>query len=138
MKKPLGWTVAVLGVVLLFSAVSLSAQTERSTSQTQGQLAANIIAVPSALPSGVLSILGHAIYLMDGDDWKKSDDDSRKMDRDWHKWGDNDGDGDGDKDDHHKKYHHDPTPEPSTLLSFGAAILIGGAVIYSRRLRKSK
>lgn len=44
-------------------------------------------------------------------------------------------DADGDKDDRHRHRDHDPTPEPSTLLSFGAAILIGGGVLYSRRLR---
>jgi hypothetical protein len=48
-------------------------------------------------------------------------------------------DGDGDKDDHKGKGDHDghdPTPEPSTILSFGSALLIGGGVLYSRRLRR--
>jgi hypothetical protein len=50
---------------------------------------------------------------------------------------------DGDKD-HDKGKHSDrdgapsPTPEPSTILSFGAALLIGGGVFYSRRLRKNR
>jgi len=44
-------------------------------------------------------------------------------------------DDDGDKDDDKDKDHGpSPTPEPSTLLSFGAALLIGCGVIYSRRM----
>jgi hypothetical protein len=31
-----------------------------------------------------------------------------------------------------------PTPEPSTILSFGAALLIGGGVLYSLRLRRNR
>jgi hypothetical protein len=31
-----------------------------------------------------------------------------------------------------------PAPEPSTMLSFGAALLIGGAALYSRRLRRNR
>jgi hypothetical protein len=44
---------------------------------------------------------------------------------------DQDGDGGGNQNDPHAP---SPNPEPSTLLSFGAAALIGGAVLYSRRL----
>ncbi len=52
--------------------------------------------------------------------------------------GDHDGwDGDKDKGKHDRDGHA-PTPEPSTVLSFGAALLIGGGVLYSRRLRKSR
>jgi hypothetical protein len=31
-----------------------------------------------------------------------------------------------------------PVPEPSTMLSFGAALLIGGGVLYSLRLRRNR
>jgi hypothetical protein len=31
-----------------------------------------------------------------------------------------------------------PTPEPSTLISFGTALLIGGGVLYFRRARSDK
>jgi hypothetical protein len=54
--------------------------------------------------------------------------------------GDRDRDHDHDHDKDHDKGKHGPkpTPEPSTLLSFGAALLIGGGVFYSRRLRRNK
>ena len=51
---------------------------------------------------------------------------------------------DGDKDHDWDKGHGKkgdapaPTPEPSTLLSFGAAVVIGGAVLLSRRLRATR
>ena len=56
-------------------------------------------------------------------------------------YGNNNGDHDGNK--YGGKGDHDrddkaPTPEPSTILSFGAALLIGGGVLYSRRLRANK
>jgi hypothetical protein len=55
--------------------------------------------------------------------------------------GNQSGNGDGNKygngDDAGRK-DHDQTPEPSTLLSFGAALLIGGGVLYSRRLRRKR
>ena len=44
---------------------------------------------------------------------------------------------DGDEPDHDAD-DPAPTPEPSTILSFGAALLIGGGVIYSLRLRGTK
>ena len=76
--------------------------------------------------------IGHFVF------WDRHDSDDER-DRDWDrddhrdKDGNKDGDrdGDGDQNDPHAP---SPTPEPSTLLSFGAAALIGGAVIYSRRL----
>ena len=59
-------------------------------------------------------------------------------------WG-HDGDHrDGDKDHDWDRGHEKkgdapaPTPEPSTLLSFGAAVVIGGAVLLSRRLRATR
>jgi hypothetical protein len=50
-------------------------------------------------------------------------------------------DGDGDRDDRKGQGGQDghaptPAPEPSTVLSFGAALLVGGGVFYSRRLRR--
>ena len=46
---------------------------------------------------------------------------------------DNNGpDGDNDCDD------HAPTPEPGTLLSFGAALAIGGGVFFLGRLRRER
>jgi hypothetical protein len=49
----------------------------------------------------------------------------------------------GDKD-HDKDKRHDqngapsPTPEPSTILTFGAALAIGGGVLFLGRLRKER
>ncbi len=56
---------------------------------------------------------------------------------------DHDGDKDHDKDNDKGKRHDKggapaPTPEPSTILTFGAALLIGGGVFLSRRLRGSR
>jgi hypothetical protein len=61
--------------------------------------------------------------------------------------GNQNGNGDGNKNgygDEHKNgrgggpWEPKPTPEPPTLLSFGAALLIGGGVLYSRRLRRNR
>lgn len=47
-----------------------------------------------------------------------------------------------DKDDRHDKdkdhTHPAPAPEPSTLLSFGAALVIGGGVVLLGRLRRKQ
>lgn len=122
MKKSLGWSTALLGVVLLVGAVSVSARSS-STLAKSGVGPATFAAL--ATPSQTMTLSSSAIYTWGGDG---------------DKYKDKDGDGDKDKDDYHRhgKRDHDPTPEPSTLLSFGAAILIGGGVLYSRRLRKSK
>jgi hypothetical protein len=57
-------------------------------------------------------------------------------------WGSGNGGNNGsdwDKDKYKRDHDgHAPTPEPSTILSFGAALLIGGAVLYSRRLRRKR
>jgi hypothetical protein len=60
------------------------------------------------------------------------DGDDKDKDHDWDK------DHDRDKGHERKGGAPAPTPEPSTLLSFGAAIVIGGAVLLSRRLRASR
>lgn len=123
MKKSLGWSAALLGIVLLLGAVFASAKTTETSVQAQVGPAASISSAALAVPPGVVALPASALYTW-GDDGGKDKD--------------KDGDGDNDKDDHHHKHDHDPTPEPSTLLSFGAAILIGGGVLYSRRVRKSK
>jgi len=53
---------------------------------------------------------------------------------DHHGW-DDDGKGNGKG---NGPYGPAPTPEPSTLLSFGAALLIGGGVFLLGRLRKER
>ena len=74
----------------------------------------------------------------DDDDHDNNHDGDHERDRDRDK--DHDRDRDHDKDHDHSKGEHGPkpTPEPSTLMSFGAALLIGGGVMFSRRLRKNK
>jgi hypothetical protein len=66
------------------------------------------------------------------------DGDDKDKDHDWNKDHDWDKDHDRDKGHERKGGAPAPTPEPSTLLSFGAAIVIGGAVLLSRRLRASR
>lgn len=77
--------------------------------------------------------------------WDGGRGDSRDGDRD----GDHDGDHDRDRGrDHHRRGNdHDrddddhapkPVPEPSTLLSFAVAALVGGGVLVSRRLLGSR
>jgi hypothetical protein len=121
---------SLLCMGLLLSVAVVSAQ-GRFNSATSYESVTNAIAATSAnSPSQIPAILISVIYA--GDDGNKN----------WG-WGYDDhkkykGDGDNDWDDHHHRKDHDPTPEPSTLLSFGAAILIGGGVLYSRRLRATR
>lgn len=106
----------------------------------------------NALPVSALTHINQALLWFDGDDhdnghdWNHDGDHDRDHDRshDWNREGDRDRDHDGDHDGDHDKNHDPvthhapkPTPEPSTILSFGAALLIGGGVFYSRRLRKN-
>lgn len=132
MIKSIGLSVALLSIALLMSSVSASARTGETFVPVPGS-AAQINAVASAVnPSQVLSLWGSAIYT-GGDGGKQYGNGDGK------KWGDGDGneggDDDGGDDDGGS---HNPTPEPSTILSFGAAILIGGGVLYSRRLRRNR
>jgi hypothetical protein len=86
----------------------------------------------TAMRFQALAPANHAIEFFVFWDRHDSDDERDKgWDRDNHSDNDGDNDADGNHDDPHAP---SPTPEPSTLLSFGAAALIGGAVIYSRRL----
>jgi len=98
----------------------------------------------TAMQFQTLAPASHALGLLifldrhdSGDDRDRGwDGDShRDGDRDSHTDNDGDKDRDRDGDGNHKDPHApSPNPEPSTLLSFGAAALIGGAVLYSRRL----
>jgi hypothetical protein len=119
--------VSLLCMGLLLSVAVVSAQ-DRFSNATSAKPAAQLVALASAnsptqIPAAIVSVF------YTGDDGGKG--------WDYHDHKDGKGDGDNDGDDHHHKDHH-PTPEPSTLLSFGAAILIGGGVLYSRRLRATR
>jgi len=137
MTRSLGLSAALLCIATLVYAYSLSAKTGGTLVQTNVQSAVLLNAGASAFPSQPLNIRANSNYIIDDDGYKHKD-----KEKDWNRDGDKknwDRDGDGDKDDHDRpQSQHDPTPEPSTLLSFGAAILIGGGVLYSRRLRKNK
>jgi hypothetical protein len=124
-------SIALLTIVLLMSAGSASARTGGTLVPILGS-AAQINAVTSAVnPTQILTTWASAIYF-DGNDrhYSNHDDDSRNYRK--HE-GNKNG---GDEDKHHGAPA--PTPEPSTILSFGAALLIGGGVLYSRRLRGAK
>ncbi|HLJ23532.1 MAG TPA: PEP-CTERM sorting domain-containing protein [Candidatus Acidoferrales bacterium] len=89
----------------------------------------------------------------DRDGGKGWDQDGGRSSRDTYRDGDRGGDRDGDRDhdrdrDRHRRgndHDHDgddhapkPIPEPSTLLSFAVAVLVGGGVLVSRRLLGSR
>jgi len=132
MIKSIGLSVALLSIALLMSSVSASARTGGTFVPVPGS-AAQINAVASAVnPSQVLSLWASTIYT-GGDGGKQYGNGDGK--KDGHDDGGDNGDENGGDD---RRDDRRPTPEPSTILSFGAAILIGGGVLYSRRLRRSK
>lgn len=96
------------------------------------------LAVPSGTHALPVSAFTHSPALLWGDGDDHDHDKDHDKDHDWDRDGDHDHDHDHDKDHDKDKHGPKPTPEPSTLLSFGAALLIGGGVFYSRRLRKNK
>lgn len=129
MIKSLSLSTALLSIGLLMSAGSVSARTRGTFVPNPGS-DAQIAAVASAVnPAQILTLWASAIYtgVDDGDrnTYKDKGNDSHK---------DKDKDIDRDKDTHGPI----PTPESPTILSFGAALLIGGGVLYSLRLRGSK
>jgi PEP-CTERM motif len=154
MTRSLSLSAALLSIVTLVFSHSSSAKTGGTFVQTNVQSAALLNA--AAFPSKALNIWANSNYAIVDDGYMRKDKDK---DKDWDVDGykhkdkdkdrdgngykhkdkdkDRDGNGDGDKDGQ-PQFHNVPTPEPSTLLSFGAAILIGGGVLYSRRLRKNK
>jgi hypothetical protein len=128
MFRSLVLSAALLSIGLLVNAGSASARTGGTFVPNQGS-SAQIKAVASAvnLPQ-VLAILASPIYTggNGGDKYSNGDDKNN---------GYGDGKNNGGSDDHKRP---DPTPEPSTILSFGAALVIGGGVLYSRRLRRNR
>jgi hypothetical protein len=115
---------ALLSIVLLMSVAFASAGTGETLATIPARTTAQLNPVTSAVnPSQILTILVSPVSM-------------------WGDEGDKDGDKDKDEDKDHKRDNDNddkrPTPEPSTILSFGAALLIGGGVLYSRRLRKNR
>jgi hypothetical protein len=122
---------ALLFIVLLMCAGSVSARTGGAFVPTPGS-PIQINAVTSAVnQSQILTFLASPIYTGGGDG---NGDDNKDRDQDRDRDKDKDKDKNKDKDDNGPS----PTPEPSTILSFGAALLIAGGVLYSRRLHRSK
>jgi hypothetical protein len=88
-----------------------------------------------------------------GKSWGSGPGGRRDADHDGDRDADHDGDRDGDRGGDHDRdrrrrgndHDHDgddhapkPIPEPSTLLSFAVAVLVGGGVLVSRRLLGSR
>jgi hypothetical protein len=126
MIKSICLSVALLSILLLVSAGTASARTRGVLDTNLAGSATQLIAIASfGHPTQALNISAISMFSGDGDDHH---------------------DGDGDKDDHDRDHDRDhdkdhgpkPTPEPSTILSFGAALLIGGGVLASRRLRGTR
>jgi hypothetical protein len=113
MIRSLGLCGALLSIVLLMSSAFVSAGTSGPLVPISTSSTAKVNAVKSTVNrSQVVTFLASLIDA-----------------------GGNDGGSDKDK---KPKKPKDPTPEPSTILSFGAALLIGGGVLYSRRLRRNR
>jgi hypothetical protein len=115
MIKSICLSIALLSILLLVSAGTASAQTRGVLNTNLAGSATQLIAIASfGHPTQALNISAISMFSGAGD-------------------GDNDDDDNGDKDG-----GPTPTPEPSTILSFGAALLIGGGVLASRRLRGTR
>lgn len=127
MIRSMHLSAALLSIVLLASAGSVSARTARTVGAISPG-SSHAVAVPSSVSSsGALDLLAAAVYMSDGDDGNKDKDRDRDRDRDRDKDHD-DKDGRGPA----------PSPEPSTILSFGVALLVGGGVLLARRLRQNQ
>jgi hypothetical protein len=122
---------ALVTLALFAGVACVSARTSETAVSHRSRTAMQLQALASAnYADGILMLLDRR----DGDDER-----NRGWDRDDHSDKDGDKDRDRDRDDKQSNPHApSPTPEPSTLLSFGAAALIGGAVIYSRRLLRNR
>jgi hypothetical protein len=125
MIRSLRLSAALLFIALLICAGSVSARTGGTFVPTPGS-AIQINAVTWAVnQSQILTFLASSVYTGGGDGNEDNDNGNGK---------DKDKDKKKDKDDNGP----DPTPEPSTMLSFGAALVIGGGVLYSLRLRRNR
>ena len=116
MIKSICLSVALLSILLLVSAGTASAQTKGVLDTNLAGSATQLIAIASfGHPTQALNISAISMFSGAGD-----------------------GDNDDDDKDSDKDHGPKPTPEPSTILSFGAALLIGAGVLASRRLRGTR
>jgi hypothetical protein len=121
--KSLSVSAAVLSIILLVNLVSAQTRTGGTLAPNLGP-AAQIKAVSSVISSPqVLAIWASPIY--------NGGNGGNQYGNGNYGYGNN-GNSNG------KKKPHNPAPEPSTLLSFGAALLVGSGVLYSRRLRRNR
>ena len=119
MRKSLSLSVVLLTIILLVSAGSVLARTGGTSVPIPVVSATHLELVASATnPSQIVDKWASSIFLEGPSGDEKDDKDKEKGDKD---------------DDDHK-----PTPEPSTILSFGVALLVGGGVFFSRRLRRNQ
>lgn len=136
MNKSLALRAAFLFIAVLMSSIFLAAATGATSVPAAERLGWGMPTVgldSSSHVSPLVTFLAGSLTF-DGDRDRGKD-----LDKDGEHDRDRDHDGDHDHDrDLKKGGAPSPTPEPSTLLSFGAALLIGGGVIYSQRLRRSK
>jgi len=121
MIKSLLLGVALLSILVLMNVESMSTHARGTSVPTQDRWTMQLRPVaPDTHPSRLLTA------------WLSSSDRAGDADRDHQDDGDGDHDHDGDK------HAPPPIPEPSTILSFGTALLIGGGVLLSRRLLSRK
>jgi hypothetical protein len=140
-------SVALLTIVLLMGTSSSSARTEMMVSSTPAGPVLQFIADGSAVPSfQIATIWASAVYSGDsgGNRYGRGDGGQKGYGEGGNDGGKGDNDGgkgghDGGKDGHDDGGHApSPAPEPSTILSFGVALLVGGGVLLSRRLLGSR
>jgi hypothetical protein len=138
MIKLLGSTAALLAIVLLMSVGSVSARTGGTFVPIPGS-SGQIKAVASTVnPSPVLAIWSNPLHT-DGEDGHQYGYGNGNENGNGNGNENNYGNHNGDKNEGGKgRKDRAPAPEPSTILSFGAALLIGGGVLYSRRLRRKR
>lgn len=121
MIKSLVLGVALLSILVLMNVESVSALAGGTSVPIQNRLGMQLRPVaPDTKPSPLLTV------------WFSSSDHAGDSNRAHHDGDDGDQDHDGDK------HAPPPTPEPSTILTFGTALLIGGGVLLSRRLLSRK
>jgi len=119
MIKLLGLSTVLLSLVLLISTGSVSARSGGGFLPNPGSDVQIKAVAFTVNPSQVLAIWASPLYAGGNG-------------------GNQYGNGNGNNNGSNKNKKHYPTPEPSTILSFGAALLISGGVLYSRRLRRSR
>jgi hypothetical protein len=111
MIRSLSLSLALVYVILLSSACTLSARSEGNVAISSGPATRFKAATSAFNPSEVLAFSSYTNSNLGYGNGDPAGGDQKGRDR---------------------------NSEPPNLLSFGAALLIGGAVLYSRRMRRSR